>query len=171
MDRIRTGLALVALILAACGAEPTHDSTVVTAARQAMEAELTAIVQPVGSPCPADDATWGLVRKQAIDRVSRYYGDPERSRLLALLLRDGNRQGCSIGGGVEWFNPGAQTISGNSATLQAHAGIWSRFRSPNLGMGTSEPHAVEDCTFQLVRANGLWLVSNSVCKFADGSGP
>lgn len=171
MNRGPFSVGLLAILVAGCGALPAHDSALAAAARAALEAEMTAIVQPAGSPCPADDATWAFVKTQATKRISSTYADPERTRLLGLLLRDGNRQGCALAGGVDWFSPGRQTISGSSATLEADASLWSRFRSPGQGTGTSEPHSTMHCSFVLTHTGGTWLVAGSLCDFVNGSGP
>lgn len=171
MDRVSFGVVLLVLLVAGCGALPTHDAALAAAARAALQARMTAIVQPAGSPCPADDATWAFVKTQATERISSTYADPERTRLLGLLLRDGNRQGCALAGGVDWFNPRQQTISGSSATLEADASIWQRFRGAGQGPGIAEPHNTMHCSFVLTHTGGVWLVSDSVCDFANGSGP
>lgn len=135
-----------------------------------MVAQMTALVSPAGSPCPSDDPTWAVLVSQAEQQISASFADPAKSRLLALLLRDGNRQTCAIAGGVDSYKPGSQSVHGNSATLEAEVGQWARFHAAGQP-GSVEPHNVKHCAFTLVREGSTWLVSDFKCQFVPGHGP
>jgi len=167
---LRPIVLVVGLILTACATPGTADPAIAQAGRRAMEAEMTALVSPAGSPCPPDAATWTVVQAQARERITAAFADPAKTRLLDLLLRDTNRQACTLAGGVDSYSPGSTSVHGGSASLQARVGIWSRFRAVGQP-GTPEPHNVEDCEFQLIRPTGGWVVSDFSCKFVPGHGP
>ncbi|HXN04473.1 MAG TPA: hypothetical protein VN895_06545 [Candidatus Acidoferrum sp.] len=107
--------------------------------------------------------------------LPRSFTQPALSRYSALLGRNLSGVGpiCTFGGGVSAVDLSAVSVSGTQAEARARITSWGRAGQyqDNGHIAYAQSSGSEDCTIQLRKMSGAWLISDFVCAFPPGSGP
>ncbi|MDQ6879362.1 MAG: hypothetical protein M3082_17045 [Candidatus Dormibacteraeota bacterium] len=177
------GLVLAAVLITAnAGAIrlrifPTADDAAIRSVIHAGFLELqtsTVPAQPV-CPGPVPEAVQQRMLGDLHANLPRSFTEPALSRYMALLGRNlsGACPVCSFGGGVSAVDLSSVSVSGAQAEARARVTSWDRVGQyqGNGRIVYAQPSGPQDCTIQLRKVSGAWLISDFVCTFPPGSGP
>jgi hypothetical protein len=177
------GLVLAAALIAANAGVirlrifPTSDDAAIRSAIQAGFGELHTSTIPAQPVCPGPVPN-AVQQRMLVDlhaNLPRSFTQPALSRYMAFLDRNLSGAGpvCTFGGGVSAVDLSAVSVSGTEAEARARVTSWRRVGQyqGNGHIAYVQSSGPEDCTIQLRKVSGAWLISDFVCSFPPGSGP
>jgi hypothetical protein len=156
---------------------PTTDDASIHGLIQAGYTELQTAIVPATPICPGPIPA--AVQEQMLadlqTKLPRYFTGPALTRYRAALRQSfsGGGPACVFGGGVSAVELSSVQITGSSAEAQAGITTWAR-SGQYQGSGRivyAQPSGPEDCTIELQKVDGRWLISDDRCTFPPGSGP